>query len=188
MKRGKKGQFFLISSLIIIAVLMSFITYRVYLRAPPVQYKIYDLGEELGIETGSVVDHGIYTDTSIGPLLDAWSRNFSEYSITESEAFVFIYLNEDGQLAGTLLTPQDVGGISVNIGTGQTTTEFTFTRPINIDPGETVTIEFGDFTQEITREDLEQSGGYYFIISGSGGEVASGRVGGQTDQTVSPND
>ena len=177
MKKNKRGQFYLISALIIITVLLSFVTYRGYIAAPPIRYKIYDLGEELGIETAEVIDHGIYTGKDFGQIMSDWAEEFKDYSNLEDEQFVFVYV-EGGVIKGRSYSQVDTGDISVQtaedrgIRLPQTDTVLT-----DIRPQESVTLSLGDVNTTVTAEDLEE-GGYYFVITGKGGEVATGSSGG----------
>jgi len=57
--KGDKGQIYLITTIIIIAVVIGFVTISNYAQKQD-SVKIYDLGEELNIEGENVLDYGIY--------------------------------------------------------------------------------------------------------------------------------
>jgi len=59
--RQKRGQFYLIAALIIIAVIIGFAGISNYIQKKEV-IKLYDLGEELGIESQNVLDFGTYNE------------------------------------------------------------------------------------------------------------------------------
>ena len=62
---SKKGQLYIITIAIIITVLVGLTAVSNYVRTKPRDTKIYDLGKEFNIETGNVIDYGIYLDKDL---------------------------------------------------------------------------------------------------------------------------
>ena len=82
MKRGdKKGQFYLIAAIIIIAVVVGFVTIFNY-SARRDSVKIYDFGEELGIESQNVLDYGTYNEGTVDMdvLLEDFIESYVDYA------------------------------------------------------------------------------------------------------------
>lgn len=96
MIRNKRGQFFLIGAIIIIAVVASVITITNYTQKQDVT-RLYDLGEELGIESQHVLDYGTYSElneTELNNLMERFIVNYVEY-IKEDKNIYFIFGNKN---------------------------------------------------------------------------------------------
>lgn len=176
---NKKGQFFLISALIIITILLSFVTYRSRIQVYPVQEKVYDLGDELNLETAEVLDYGIYNkQVPVSKIFESWAGNFSSYHPSVgNEEFVFIFTDENGKTKGVRFSTQSMGSVSLYLGN----------RPIDLDQGDItelpvenlpssggeIKVSIGDqnYTIDYNPEDEK----FYFVIKGMGGEVAQTR-------------
>ncbi|MFH1607759.1 MAG: hypothetical protein ABIA78_01365 [archaeon] len=61
MRKRKRGQFYLMAALVIILIIIGFATISNYSRTQKYT-RTYDLGEELEIESASVLDYGIYNE------------------------------------------------------------------------------------------------------------------------------
>jgi len=98
--RGKRGQFYILAAVIIISVIIGFTVIRNLARTEKETTRIYDLGEELKLETGSVFDYGIYNEEDTGTLVEDWTKIYYEYA-TEQEAgeWILIYGNEQEMTA-----------------------------------------------------------------------------------------
>jgi hypothetical protein len=97
MKRwNKSGQFYLAAAIVIILVIVGFVGVSNYLeKSEPV--RIYDLKEELGIESGQVLDHGIYNEknySEMNDLLQSFSEDYSNY-VEEGYDLYFVFGNEN---------------------------------------------------------------------------------------------
>jgi len=98
MKRrmNKSGQFYLVAALVIIALIASFAGITNYIKKTgPV--KIYDLKEELGIESGQVLDYGIYNEfdnDKTNELLKDFTENYSGY-VEKGFSLYFVFGNAD---------------------------------------------------------------------------------------------
>lgn len=120
MKRGiskryqnKKSQFYIIAAVIIIAVFIGIYALTNYAKVGRKQIKIYDLGDELGIETGYVYDYGVYQEEDLNLLIDLWTDKYIDYTKGQEiiEDWIFIYGNENELTASTfsLVTSGTVG-------------------------------------------------------------------------------
>lgn len=172
---NKRGQFYLVAALIIITITASIVTYRSYIKTTPVSYKVYDLGNELDLETAEVLDYGIYTGAQQQAIMESWAGNFSEYAETGEQDFVFLYIDENGNLQGTRYTLEETGDVSISFGGGPpiSLTQQQITSVRIPSEAKEITIVIGDFTTTVSVDELRQEGrSYYFIIRGRGGEVS----------------
>jgi hypothetical protein len=90
-KRNKKGQFYLIAAVVIIGLIIGFVTIRNYSISPSV--KVYDLSEELNIESEQVLEHGIINQKTIETLLQDFSRDYADYIQSDVDSLFFIFGN-----------------------------------------------------------------------------------------------
>jgi hypothetical protein len=95
-KRGKKGQFFLIAAVVIIVVVVSVVTVSNYTQKKDT-VKLYDVGQELGIESQNVLYYGTYSElneTEMEDLMENFIQNYVNY-IQEKKNIYFIFGNEN---------------------------------------------------------------------------------------------
>lgn len=84
MKRrlNKNGQFFLIAAIVIIVAVVSIITVSNYTQ-PKDDVKLYDLGQQLGIESQNVLDYGTYSElneSQMNTLMESFVKNYHDYA------------------------------------------------------------------------------------------------------------
>ncbi len=94
LKRGKQAQFFLIAAVVIIIIIVSVVTVSNYTQKKQ-EVKLYDLGEELGIESQNVLDYGTYSEldeTQLKVLMESFIQNYVTY-IEEKKNVYFIFGN-----------------------------------------------------------------------------------------------
>lgn len=94
-KREKRGQFFLIAAVVIIAVIVSIVTITNYTQRKDV-VRLYDLGEELGIESQQVLDYGTYSEldeAEMTELIENFIENYVTY-IEEDKNIYFVFGNK----------------------------------------------------------------------------------------------
>lgn len=91
-KRGKKGQFYLIATIILIIILFGFITISNYVKKENYK-KIYYLGEELKIESAEILEYGLSNPDKI----DYFMSNFSTYAGEEVE-IIYLIENDAGDI------------------------------------------------------------------------------------------
>lgn len=87
--RGKKGQFYLIAAIIIIVVVVGFIVVSNYSRRRG-SVQLYDLGEELGIESQNVLDYGTEQGSDMNALLTGFIDTYVDYA-GEGKGLYFIF-------------------------------------------------------------------------------------------------
>jgi hypothetical protein len=124
LKSNRSGQFYIIAAIIIIGILIGIFVYGNYATTKKEYNKIYDLGDELNIETGYVYDYiayGVYRQQNTGNLTEQWLSTYQNYSKNIVEDWIFIYGN---QTNATVLyfTKNTTGCISVNFGSGPSKT------------------------------------------------------------------
>ncbi|MEK6913924.1 MAG: hypothetical protein AABW47_04630 [Nanoarchaeota archaeon] len=93
---NKRGQFFLIVAVIIIVVIVSVITVSNYTSTKD-EVKLYDLGQEIGIESQQVIDSGTYSglnDDEMANLMENFAKNYVSY-IEEDKNIYFIFGNKE---------------------------------------------------------------------------------------------
>ena len=78
-KKNRKGQFYLLAAIIIITILVGFVTVSNYSRRKT-SVKLYDLGEELGIESQNVIDYGTYAQEDLDVLLGQFIESYVDYA------------------------------------------------------------------------------------------------------------
>ncbi len=89
--KNRRGQFYLIAALIIIAVIIGYAGISNYIQKKE-SIKLYDLGEELGIESENVLDYGTYNELDMELLLTSFITSYAEY-IEEGIEITFIFGN-----------------------------------------------------------------------------------------------
>ena len=78
----KRGQFFLIAAVIIIVAVVSIITVTNYTQKKD-NVRLYDLGQQLGIESQNVLDYGTYSelnDSQMKVLMENFIKNYHAYA------------------------------------------------------------------------------------------------------------
>ena len=78
-KNAKRGQFYLIASLIIAAIIGGLITIENYAITQPEPVKFYDLSQNFEAQTTKIVDYGVYQNKEE---VDKEIKNFTEKFIT----------------------------------------------------------------------------------------------------------
>ncbi len=177
--RGKKGQFYLLAAIVIIGVILGFAGISNYSKKKE-DVKIYDIGDELGIESGEVLDFGTYNqydESGMKNLLVDFNAMYTDYA-GEGKNVYYVFGNKDKiTIAG--YSELIAGTISVDYGStsgpsvliisekGYITEEFNPKGNKII-----VTIEGNEYEFE-----LKQGENFYFVISQEiGGEkyIATG--------------
>lgn len=164
LKRDKKGQFYLAAAIVIIALLAGAAGVTNSLKkTEPV--KIYNLKDELGIESGQVLDYGVYNgkDTDeMNSLLEDFTQNYAGY-VEKGFSLYFVFGNaEEIVVAGykDLLT----GVISYSQGDSVSELEITqgeYNSEIIENPSEVVEVEIDSAKYNF---ELKQGNNFYFVI------------------------
>jgi hypothetical protein len=109
--KNRRGQFFLIAAVVIIVVIVSIVTISNYTQKKEVT-KLYDLGQELGIESQNVLDYGTYNSKNpeeITALMEQFIKNYHQYE-EEDRNIYFVFGNKEKI---NIVGYQDIEGESV---------------------------------------------------------------------------
>ncbi len=109
----RKGQFYLVTTIMIIAIILGFVSLTNFVQRQS-NLKFYYEGEELALESEKVLDYvlsnraTVDSDTEIGNFIE----NFTEYS--EAENFYFIY-NSSGPLIFKGYKKMEAGRVTIEV-------------------------------------------------------------------------
>lgn len=172
-EENNRGQLYLIATVIIVAVIIGFAAVSNYSRSE-VSTRIYDLGDDLGIESAKVLDYGTYhfsdDPENMKKLLENFIEAYSEYGEIDKLYFIFgnaakITVYGYRQLVDTEEITLKVEGASsskdirVDISQGSPVSE-----ALSLDSEEeiqTVTVQIAEGEYKF---DLEPGENFYFII------------------------
>jgi len=162
----KRGQFYLLAAIVIIAVIIGFVFVSNQVKTKE-EVKVYDLGQELGIENGNVLQYGTYNglDTkATQTLYTNFTQTYANYA-GESKNLYFVFGNKENIFVATY-AEVETGSISVNLGST------TPTVPVNQQQynvtsygqvtGDEITVNIGNFSYDFT---LQSGQNFYFVIS-----------------------
>ena len=162
MKKGDKiGQFYFLTTIIIITLIAGFVTLLNYTQEKS-DVKFYYLGEELGIESENILDYGINNNKDLKELLENFTKTYSDYSEAENLYFIFgnkeiITVSGYQELeSGTILIDVGSGNQELILNKGEYNSK-DFPNPQNNVKVTVDEIEY-DFT-------LRPGENFYFIIS-----------------------
>lgn len=170
----KRGQFYLLAAMILIVIITGFAAVSNYAQKRS-SVKLYDVRDELGIESGFVVEYGtvqgenIEIDGKQVNIIDHFTEQYDEYAGEDKEIF-FIFGNLKKV---TLITYGDIsqGDIELVTGTGTSTTYEVPGKEIIkqtiVPDGGMVTVKVGE--NEYPFE-LKPGENFYFVISQTIGE------------------
>ncbi|MAG78899.1 hypothetical protein CMI40_00805 [Candidatus Pacearchaeota archaeon] len=158
----KRGQFYLLAAIVIVGIIIGFSTVSNYSKQKS-SIRIYDLGEELGIESGQVIEHGVYQQKNIDNLLENFTALYTEYA-GEGKELYFVFGDEEEV---SVATYSDVveGEISVNIGDkkfGETITKQEYKKEDYSITGDEIEIDIGETKHKFK---LKSGENFYYIIS-----------------------
>jgi hypothetical protein len=165
MKRGnKKGQFYLLAAIIIITVIIGFAAISNYAKKKTT-VKLYDIKDELQIESGEVLEHGISEEKDIENLIDDFIEKYQEYA-GENRNLYFIFGNTKevwmvsfeeiirGRITETGGTGVDIPGVRYE------------KKPLEIEGGRVVATIIDAEGNEIEYEfKLNPGQNFFFVIS-----------------------
>jgi|TARA_Y100000310_G_scaffold344913_1_gene460476 hypothetical protein len=162
MKKGdKKGQFYLLATIIIVTIVASLVIVSNY-STEKTNIKFNHLGKELEIESRNVIDYGIKNNENIKDLLIDFTKNYSIYSTAESLYFIF---GNDDEV--TISGYKKLNSEVVVINTGSGNEDFSLNKEEYksqsfSDPTENIKIKVGEIDYDFT---LNSGENFYFIIS-----------------------
>ena len=171
----KKGQFYIISAIIIIFVLAGFFFAVNKINVKKEQGKIYDLGKELDIETGYVYDYGIYNENNTQELIKEWAKTYYNYTKDVVEDWIFVYGNENNATA-LYFTKEESGDICIKVGAGTPPClpmeKTIYGKKKGEIKDKKIKVEFKGVSYNF---DLKEGQNFYFVIRG--GEYVSSKKG-----------
>ncbi len=157
----KRGQFYLIAAIVIITVILGIAAVSNYSKKKE-NVRLYDLKDELGIESGEVIEYGVY-NKDLGKLPD-FTQKYAKYA-GEGKNLIFVYGDENGIKTETF-TETLTGTISLQ--SGETSQQI----PLTEQTSQTDTIEPTGSQITVTLPngrthtfDLQQGQNFFFIIS-----------------------
>ena len=174
-KRGKRGQFYLVAAVIIAMVVFSLATISNYARIESGETEVFDLRSELGLEGGRVIDFALYSGKDVSKLIENWTEVYIiGKQEQEIENWLFVYGNPNNiiVLAFTLgsagaITVIDSGGTSTSVDVEKYKKNSTV-----LPASDYVNIILGNFTY---RFDTAAGQNFAFLINKEG-YIADSRV------------
>ena len=161
--RNKRGQFYLFAAIIIITLIIGYAAVSNYAKKDST--KVYNLKEELGIESEMVLDFGILKSDEINneELIEHFTTLYAEFAGDEKEIY-YIFGNSEKIIAykyGDIVE----GVITINI--GDSSAELTIDKKVKEDidveqEGNKIILTIEDNKYEF---DLKPGDNFYFIIS-----------------------
>lgn len=118
-KGNKRGQFYLVAAIIIVAVIIGLAGVSNYAKQQP-KVTVYDLGEELNIESGEVVQYGVFNyagdDNNLMSFLGNFTELYTQYA-GEGKDLYFVYGDESNVV---VLKYEDVLKGEISVGESST--------------------------------------------------------------------
>lgn len=166
----KRGQFYLLSAIVIIAIIIGFSAVSTYTKKSDTT-RIFDLGEELDIESANVLDYGTYPSNSpkitdaggLDNFIKKFVEDYTEY-IGDDKELTFVFGNPEDSEA-KILTPEERESTIRDVSTQTTIWREVVeeTKDIEEEEGERiVTVVFKDQTYKIR---LKPGENFFFVIS-----------------------
>lgn len=155
--QNKRGQFYLIAAVIIIAMILGFVAISNQFKKKDFT-KLYDVGEELRIEAAVVLDYGAYNNKDMKEFLINFTKTYLNYTEVENLYFLFGDTSEVSVAAYRKLTPITilVNGQEFNIPKEEYISQ-SYSNPTN-----PVVLTINEIEHEF---ELKQGENFYFIAS-----------------------
>jgi hypothetical protein len=176
----KRGQFYLVAAIIIVLVIFGLVAINNYAGVEEKESVVFDLGNQLGVESGSVVNFALYNKNDTPSLLEEWARLYVNITReAEIENWVFVYGNPTNITiltftngsSGSVLIGYDGGYLAVVV------------KDIKINKntvyGDYVNVTFGNFTYNFNMK----SGQNFAFLINKGGYVTT-----TTGQVINENE
>ncbi len=173
MIKEEKGQFYIILAVIIIVIIVASLTIFNYARTAKNPVKFYDLSDELGIESESVINYGIYQEKYTDYLVENFTDTYSDYFelLAGKSDLVFVYGDEKNM---TMLIYSNItkGRVSLSLGDSKTYIDVTGKekQKVNLVPkllpaqGDYVLVNISDRTYNFT---LHKGENFFFVLTKS---------------------
>lgn len=162
--KNLRGQFYLIATIIIIAVIIGFVTISNYAQKQG-YVMIYDLGEEMNIEGENILDYGIYNSldkNAIAGILKNFAETYTAY--IEEEIGIYLLIGDENSIFVIMREDLEEGLGIIGFTTGLAIKEFVKKEYFPIE-----TFVIGDDIKVRINEDeyvfeLKPGENFYFII------------------------
>ena len=158
----KRGQFYLIAAIVIIVILVGVVAIVNYSKKSD-YVRLVDLGDELGIEGGEVLDYGVVNVNDWSSTQDEFSKSYNEY-VGRDKVLYFIFGNFEEVVVKSY---KDISLGSVSLNFGGASTEYLVNGEISSEQPFTPS---GDGIFTVLVEDLEYEfklnpgENFYFVI------------------------
>ena len=155
--QNKRGQFYLIAAIIIVAIILGFATTSNSLKKEEFA-EMDDVAKELEIESQAVIDHAVLNNLDVKVRLGLFAEAYAPYSNAENLYFIFgdsdfVEVGAYQKLySGSIL----VNGVELDISQGAYTSK-NYTSPSN-----PITLNINEFDHVF---DLEDGTNFYFVIA-----------------------
>jgi len=158
---NKKGEIFLIATLIILSILIGLGAVYTSTKAPKEDIKVYDLTNEITYEASRVIDNGVFTganiETNVKNLTDFYSKSNPDSN------FAVVY-GDKNSLKAVYYEQTSAGSIGIATG-GGTTTQTIYQRTATEETltlrGNKVVVEFGGNSYSF---DVGEGQSFYLVI------------------------
>jgi len=157
----KRGQFYLLTTIIIITIITSLVTISNYSREKS-NIKFNYLGEELEIESEKVLDYGIKNNENLREFLEDFTREYSNYADVENSYFIF---GNENEITVTGYKKLNSGTIFINAGSGNTSLNLNkgeYNSRNFLNPEESIKVTVDGVIYNFI---LKSGENFYFIIS-----------------------
>lgn len=156
----KRGQFFLIAALVIVAIIFSLGVIYISTKTVKEDITVLDLSKEISYEGSQVIDNGVYTGGDIDQRITELVGYYSEKN-QDSDIMIVYGSSEGVKILEYLRTAHSVGistgGPPSSIQVRQRVLEGMSRIPV----GDKIEVPFGESTYEF---DLKEGQNFYIII------------------------
>jgi hypothetical protein len=160
---NKRGQFYLIAAIVIIAVLFGIVGLTNYASTRPPQTQTYELSKELNLESESVVNYGIFNGGDVDSILTNFSEVYGQY-VGQNSNIYFIY-GDQQQIKVITYTSGPSGTIGLDLGGSQTTLIIQGNQvsrnTIDVNGNHEVIVKIGDKSYPF---ELKEGQNFFFVI------------------------
>ena len=178
MKRGRKGQFYIIAAVVIITLIVGLTTIVNKGISSPKPNTFYDLSKNFENEIVKVVDYGIYNkysdpSASIEEKLEDFYLNYSEYalSIDPEISISFVYGNSSSAIIGSFEEETYEQGYDLGRGNLATMTHIRKVPSTDTKSGNKISIKISEELPEYSFDLTEDESFYFVIVTKKGDET-----------------
>jgi len=118
--RMKKGQFYIITALIIAAIVFGLTTVMNYATVHPAPAQFYDLSKNFEAESTQVIDYGVYRGEDIQGKVENFTRAFLDYAIEKDPNIELFYIYGNSTALTIVNYGKNESGINPQFGSNTT--------------------------------------------------------------------